>query len=202
VAGVRLGVLGGTFDPVHRGHLALAVAARAELGLDRVLFVPAGQQWRKGDRSIASGERRLAMLRLALEGEGAFEVVTLELEREGPSYTADTLEALGRQRPNEELFFILGEDALVDLPNWVRPGRIQELATLVVARRAGADPNDVEEAARRVPGLLERVVWLKMLPVEVSATEVRERVRRGLWIGDLVPPGVEAYIREHGLYRA
>jgi nicotinate-nucleotide adenylyltransferase len=202
VAGVRLGVLGGTFDPVHRGHLALAAAAHAELGLDSVLFVPAGQPWRKGARAISSGEHRLAMLRLALEGQVAFDMVNLELEREGPSYTADTLEALREERPNEELFFILGEDALVDLPNWARPGRIQELATLVVARRAGTDPKDVEEAVRRAPGLLDRVVWLKMPPVEVSATEVRERVRRGLWIGDLVPPAVEAYIREHGLYRA
>lgn len=198
---MRLGVLGGTFDPVHRGHLVLAAAAHAELGLDRVLFVPAGQPWRKGDRAITSGEHRLAMLRLGLEGQGAFGIVTLELEREGPSYTADTLEALRRERPNEALFFILGEDALVDLPNWARPGRIQELATLVVARRAGTRRKDVEEVARRVPGLLDRVVWLKMPPVEVTATGVRERVRRGLWIGDLVPPAVEAYIREHGLYR-
>lgn len=198
---MRLGVLGGTFDPVHRGHLVLAAAAHAELGLERVLFVPAGQPWRKGDRAITSGEHRLAMLRLGLEGQGAFGIVTLELEREGPSYTADTLGALRRERPNEALFFILGEDALVDLPNWARPGRIQELATLVVARRAGTRRKDVEEVARRVPGLLDRVVWLKMPPVEVTATGVRERVRRGLWIGDLVPPAVEAYIREHGLYR-
>lgn len=198
---MRLGVLGGTFDPVHRGHLVLAAAAHAELGLERVLFVPAGQPWRKGGRAITSGEHRLAMLRLGLEGQGAFGIVTLELEREGPSYTADTLGALRRERPNEALFFILGEDALVDLPNWARPGRIQELATLVVARRAGTRRKDVEEVARRVPGLLDRVVWLKMPPVEVTATGVRERVRRGLWIGDLVPPAVEAYIREHGLYR-
>lgn len=202
MAGLRLGVLGGTFDPVHRGHLVLAAAAQGELGLDRVLFVPAGQPWRKGDRAITSGEHRLAMLRLALEGEDAFEIVTLELEREGPSYTADTLEALRGERPSEELFFILGEDALVDLPNWARPGRIRELATLVVARRAGTGRKDVEDVARRVPGLLDRVVWLKMPPVEVTATEVRERVRRGLRVGDLVPPAVEAYIREQGLYEA
>ena len=202
MAGLRLGILGGTFDPVHRGHLVLAGAARDELGLERVLFVPAGQPWRKAERPITSGEHRLAMLRLALEGEGAFEIATLELEREGPSYAADTLEALRRDRPNHELFFILGEDALVDLPNWVRPGCILELATLTVAKRAGTDRKEVEEAARRLPGLLDRVVWLKMPLVEVSATEIRDRVRRGLPIGDLVPRVVEAYIREHGLYRA
>jgi len=197
VAGLRLGILGGTFDPVHRGHLALAGAARAELGLDRVLFVPAGHPWRKADRPITSAEDRLAMLRLALEGEETFEIATLELEREGPSYTADTLEALRRDRPNDELFFILGEDALVDLPSWARPGRILELAVLVVARRVGAQRKAVEGAARRLPGLLDRAVWLKMPLVDVSATEIRERVRRGLAIGDLVPPSVEAYIQAH-----
>jgi nicotinate-nucleotide adenylyltransferase len=202
VAGLRVGILGGTLDPVHRGHLILAGAARDELGLERVLFVPAGQPWRKAARAITSAEHRLAMLRLALEGEGAFVVATLELEREGPSYAADTLEVLRRDQPSDELFFILGEDALVDLPNWVRPGRILELATLAVAKRAGTDRDELEEAARRLPGLLDRVAWLKMPLVEVSATEIRDRVRRGLPIGDLVPRLVEAYIREHGLYRA
>jgi len=202
VAGLRLGILGGTFDPVHRGHLLLAGTARDELGLDEVLFVPAGQPWRKVDRPITSAEHRLAMLRLALEGQETFEIALLELEREGPSYAADTLEALRRDRPNDELFFILGEDALADLPNWVRPGRILELAVPVVARRAGVDRKAVEEAARRLPGLLDRAVWLKMPLVDVSGTEIRDRVRRGLPIGDLMPPAQEEYIREHGLYRA
>jgi len=202
VAGLRLGILGGTVAPVPRGQLLLAGTARDELGLDGVLFVPAGQPWRKVDRPITSAEHRLAMLRLALEGQETFEIALLELEREGPSYAADTLEALRRDRPNDELFFILGEDALVDLPNWVRPGRILELAVPVVARRAGVDRKAVEEAARRLPGLLDRAVWLKMPLVDVSGTEIRDRVRRGLPIGDLMPPAQEEYIREHGLYRA
>jgi len=202
VAGMRLGILGGTFDPVHRGHLALAGAARDELDLDRVLFMPAGQPWRKADRHISSADHRLAMLQLALEGEETFEVATLELEREGPSYAADTLEALRGDRPNDELFFVLGEDALLDLPNWVRPGRILELAVLAVARRAGVERKAVEEAVRRLPGLLDRAVWLKMPLVDVSGTEIRDRVRRGLPIGDLMPRVVEAYIRTHGLYAA
>jgi nicotinate-nucleotide adenylyltransferase len=201
VAGVRLGILGGTFDPVHQGHLVLAAAAREELGLDRVLFMPAGQPWRKADRHITSAEDRLAMLRLALEGEETFEIALLELEREGPSYAADTLEVLQRDHPNDELFFILGEDALVDLPNWARPGRILELAGLVVARRGRVERKAVDEAAQRLPGLLDRAVWLKMPLVDVSGTEIRERVRRGLPIGDAMPPAQEAYIRERGLYR-
>lgn len=201
MARVRIGVLGGTFDPVHRGHLALARAARDELALDEVLFVPAGRPWRKAGRSIASEEHRLAMLQAALEGEPAFRVSTLELERGGPSYTADTLETLAARRPGDELFIILGEDAMFDLPNWVRPSRILELAKLAVARREDVSPEAVEEARSALPELLDRVVWLNMPLVEVSATEIRRRVLDGRQIDDLVPAAVEAYIREHGLYR-
>lgn len=199
---MRLGVLGGTFDPVHRGHLALAAAAREELALDGVLFVPAGRPWRKAGRRIASDEDRLAMLKAALEGEPAFRVSWLELEREGPSYSAETLEALRSDRPDDELFFIVGEDALADLPNWVRPRRILQLATLVVARRSDVPSSALEEAERLQPDLSERVIWLNMAPLAVSASAIRERVRRGEPIRDLVPPAVEAYIREHGLYGA
>lgn len=198
---MRLGLLGGTFDPVHRGHLALACAARDELGLDEVLFLPAGQPWRKAGRMIASDEHRLAMLRRALEGEPAFRVSRLELERPGPSYMADTLEALRDDHPEDELFFLLGEDALMDLPNWARPQRILELARLAVARRADTSPEALEEAEQRSPGLGERVVWLKMPAVAVSATEIRERVREGQPIGGLVLATVEEYIRKQGLYR-
>lgn len=198
---MKLGILGGTFDPVHRGHLALAAAARDEVSLSKVVFLPAGQPWRKADRSITTAVHRVAMLRLALAGQEAFEIGMLELERDGPSYAVDTLEDLRRDQPNDELFFILGEDALVDLPNWARPERILELAKLVVARRMGVERGVVEEAGQRLPGLLDRVVWLKMPVVDVSATEIRERVRRGLSIGNLMPPTQVEYIRDHGLYQ-
>ncbi len=202
MAGVRLGVLGGTFDPVHRGHLALAGAARDELGLEQVLFVPAGQPWRKTGQEIGANEDRLAMLRLALEGDPSFQIATLELERSGASYTADTLEALAAPRRGDERYFIVGQDALADLPNWVRPERILELARLAVARRPEVSAEALEEAQRRVPALRERVFRLKMPAVEVSATEIRERVRRGQPIRGMVPAAVEGYIREHRLYRA
>ncbi len=198
---MRLGFLGGTFDPVHRGHLALARAGRDELGLEEVLFLPAGQPWRKTGRMITSNEHRLAMLRLALEGEPAFRLSRMEVERPGPSYTADTLEVLRDDRSEDELFFLLGEDALMDFPNWARPERILELVRLAVARRADSSPEALGEAERRLPGMGKRVIWLKMPAVVVSATEIRERMREGQSIGDLVPATVEEYIRAHGLYR-
>ena len=197
---MRLGILGGTFDPVHRGHLALARAAGDEVGLEKVMFVPAGQPWRKAGRMIASLEDRLAMLQLVLEGEEAFEIGTLEIGPAGPSYTVDTLEALRVDQPDDELFFILGQDALGDLPNWHRPERILELAKLAVARRADVSREALEGAGRRLPGLLERVVWLEMPLVEVSATEIRERARRGQPLVGMVPAAVADYIQQHRLY--
>ncbi len=193
--------MGGTFDPVHRGHLALARAAGDEVGLEKVMFVPAGQPWRKAGRMIASGGDRRAMLQLALEGEEAFEIGMLEMERAGPSYTVGTLEALRVDRPDDELFFILGEDALGDLPNWHSPERILELAMLAVARRVDVSREALEGAGRRLPGLLERVVWLDMPLVVVSATEIRERARRGQPLEEMVPAAVADYIRQHRLYR-
>jgi nicotinate-nucleotide adenylyltransferase len=201
VAGVRRGVLGGTFDPVHRGHLALAAAARDELALDEVLFVPAGQPWRKAHRAVSDPEHRLAMLRLALEDERGFAVSTVELQRSGPTYTHETLEALHAQGPDDDLFFIVGADALADLPNWARPQHILDLARLAVARRDDVGEEAVREAEQQLPGLAGRVVWLSMPVLAVSASEIRERVRRGEPIADLVPPAVAAYIRERGLYR-
>ena len=190
---MRLGVLGGTFDPVHLGHLRLAETAREQMGLDRVVFVPAGLPWRKAGASIAPAGHRLSMLRLATACNPAFEVSDLEVAREGPSYTAETLEALAEAHPGAELFFLLGEDALADLPNWYQPERIRELATLAVARR----PGEPVEAG----GSNGAVVWLEMPRLEISATEIRDRVRSGLSIRYLVPDAVEKYIREHGLYR-
>jgi nicotinate-nucleotide adenylyltransferase len=191
---LRLGVLGGTFDPVHVGHLILAETARDEKSLDRVLFIPAGQPWRKSGRSIAPAEHRLAMLRLAIEGNGSFDVSSVEVDRGGPSYTADTLKELGGLFPGADFFFIMGEDALADLPNWRRPERIAELATLLVAGRGGAE-------AVTPPGLDARIEWLHMPVVQISATDIRERVRTGRSIRYLVPTMVEAYIQKHGLYR-
>ena len=200
MGGLRLGVLGGTFDPVHLGHLILGETARGQLSLDKVLFVPAGQPWRKAGRALAPAEERVAMLWLGIEENQDFDMSEVEVLQAGPSYTADTLEWLYEQQPDAELFFILGQDALADLPNWRRPQRILELARLAVARRPGESAGLVETAAA-LSGLGERAVWIEMPLIEISATAIRERVRRGLSIRYLVPDAVPAYIRERGLYR-
>jgi nicotinate-nucleotide adenylyltransferase len=188
---LRLGVLGGTFDPVHIGHLVLGEAAREQLNLDRVLFVPTGVQWRKAGREIAPAEHRVAMVQLAIQGNPAFEVSTLEVERPGPSYTADTLGTLAAENPGAELFVTLGRDAYQDLPNWVRPERIRELATVVVAARGGEGANVAAPAVR-----------LEMPEIGISATDIRRRVAGGRSIRYLVPATVEAYIRDQRLYEA
>jgi nicotinate-nucleotide adenylyltransferase len=196
---LRLGVLGGTFDPVHVGHLLLAEEAREQLGLERVLFVPAGQPWRKAGKRISKAADRLAMLRLAAEDNPAFEVSDLEVSRLGPSYTGETLASIRAEHKDAEIFFIMGEDALADLPNWRDPDRIVELAMLAVARRPSDSPEDRDlELMAIAPG---REVWLSMPRIDISSSEIRERVQKGRSIRYRVPDAVEAYMREHKLYR-
>lgn len=193
---MRLGVLGGTFDPVHVGHLLLAEEAREQLGLEQVLFVPAGQPWRKAERRVSGAEHRLAMLRLATQDNDAFAVSEAEVERLGPSYTGETLAMIRDEYEDAELFFILGEDALADLPNWRDPDRILELAMLAVARRpseSSGNPDLVVIA----PG---REVWLSMPTIGISSSDIRERAGKGLSIRYRVPRAVEDYIRKQKLY--
>jgi nicotinate-nucleotide adenylyltransferase len=200
---MKLGVIGGTFDPPHIGHLILTEEARLALGLEQVLFVPAGAPWRKAGQELSPREDRLAMVRLAVGDDPDFAVSTLEIEREGPSYTAETLAALRDQFGLEaEFFFIMGADSLADFPHWHQPQRILELARLAVAERPEREDEGVggilaEDLAR---AMRERVVWLPMPRIDISATAVRDRVRRGLSIRYWVPSAVEEYIRKHRLY--
>jgi nicotinate-nucleotide adenylyltransferase len=193
---MKLGILGGTFDPVHNGHLALAAAARDHFRLDLVLFVPAGRPWRK-TREITAAEHRLAMLRLAIAGEETFGISDVELRRAGPTYTADTLDALAGERLDDEFWFIAGADALADLPNWKDPERIVRHAIVAVAPRNGSE---VERAIGAVPALAGRIEPFPMAAVDVSSTEVRRRAAASEPIEHLVPAPVAAYIKEHRLY--
>jgi len=182
----RIGVFGGTFDPVHVGHLAIANAALDELDLDRVYFVPARRSPLKQDGPVASAEDRLAMLSAAIAGEPRFRVSGIELDRKGPSFTVDTLETL---RAEGELFLILGSDAYADFERWREPARIRALATVVLAARPGA-PN--APAGVRV---------LDSPLMDISSRELRARAARGRSLRYLVPEAVLRYIEEHRLYR-
>lgn len=195
---MRTGVLGGTFDPVHVAHLIIAEHAREALALDLVLFVPAGDPWRKSHRAITAAEHRLAMLTLAIAGNDAFGVSDLELRRDGPTYTADTLAALAGERLDDEFWFIAGADALADLPNWHEPARIVKHARLAVAPR---DARDADVLAQGVAEFRDRIDLFDAPRLEISSTEIRARVAEGRSIRYLVPDAVAAYIAETGLYR-
>ncbi|HEY32605.1 MAG TPA: nicotinate-nucleotide adenylyltransferase [Dehalococcoidia bacterium] len=200
---MKSGILGGTFDPIHNGHLAIAGEVRAQLNLDEILFVPTGQPWRKGGNSILPTEHRVEMVRLAITGKPYYRLSLIEVEREGPSYTLDTLTELSSQlTTGDKIYFIVGWDSLTDLPNWKSPERIIQLCWLVAVPRPGYPHPDLESLEARMQGLSERLVLLDRPDVDVSASEIRERVASGLPISGLVPEAVEQYIREHGLYSA
>ncbi len=199
---MKLGVLGGTFDPVHNGHLAIAREVRVRLALDEVLFVPAGCPWLKAARPVSPAERRIEMLRLALEREPHFRLSTLEIDRGGPTYTIDTIRELKeRLGSGDELYFILGADSLSELPKWRQPETIIRLCTLVAVPRPGYSFPDLAAMEKAIPGIGRRVIWLDAPNIDISATEIRDRLARGESIKDLVPGPVADYIREQGLYR-
>ena len=206
------GILGGTFNPPHLGHLALARHAREELGLERVLLMPAHSAPHKGEGEDPGPERRLEMCRLAVKGETGLEACGLEIERGGPSYTVDTLRSLHESHPEVKLTFIVGADMARTLPEWREPEALLGLARLAVAEREDAGREDVLRALAPLrtavggDGAPDRqsagVAFLEMGPVAVSSSLVRERVAAGGPVEDLVGPAVAEYIAEHGLYRA
>jgi nicotinate-nucleotide adenylyltransferase len=186
---MRVGVFGGTFDPVHVGHLAIANAALESVPLDRVLFVPARRAPLKDRGPVADEEDRLRMLELAVGGEPRFSVSRIELDRAGPSYTVETLEQL---TGNDDLFLILGSDAMANLPRWKDAARIAQLATLTVAERPGA-PERMGDAP---------IVRFDAPRLDISSRELRARMSRGLSLRYLVPEPVWRHIEARGLYRA
>lgn len=190
----RIGLLGGTFDPPHVAHLAAAAAARHDLDLSEVWFVPAGSPPHKRARVVSPKPVRLALLQAALRGRRGFRAVTAELSRRGPSYTVDTLERFRRAHPNVEWWLVVGTDMLADLPNWRRPERVLELAGIAAVPRPG-------HPARWPRGLARRSFRIIDMPaLALSSTELRARVGRGASISDLVPAAVERLIRRLSLY--
>lgn len=198
--GQRVGLLGGTFDPIHFGHLAIAEEARVRVPLDVVLFVPARQQPLRRDTSVSNPDHRAAMIERAILGNPAFRLSRIEYERPGPSYTVDTMALLRERLPKaSEFFFLIGSDAIAELPHWKEPDRLISLCRFVVFARPGCD-FDPRTLFLQYPRLRERVLFLEGPRLEISATELRRRVRQGLPIRYQVPDAVEEYIRSHRLY--
>jgi nicotinate-nucleotide adenylyltransferase len=196
---VNIGVLGGTFDPIHIGHLVVAEEARIKFGLREVLFVPAGQPWLKLGRNITLAVHRVEMVRRAIADNPHFKLCTLEVERPGPSYTVDTLTMLRKQLGSEaSFFFILGRDTLAELPLWKEPEKLVQLCRLVVAPRLGS--RDLKHLETAIPGLLDKVIQLDMPVIGISSSGIRQRIAQGLSIRYLVPAEVEKYITEHKIY--
>jgi nicotinate-nucleotide adenylyltransferase len=219
MAEIRLGVLGGTFNPIHLGHLVLAESFRERLALDRVLFVPAGVPPHKGGPAIAAALHRYAMTVLATAGEPAFAVSDADLRRAGPSYSVETLEVLAGEWPGARVFFLMGSDTFLDLPTWRTPERLMAGATLAVGHRAGSDFAPDSPAARAVLSRLGAVGWgsvgpggadhgvspgeVLLVPVRslpVSAREIRRLLAAGESARYLVPPAVADYIAQQRLY--
>jgi nicotinate-nucleotide adenylyltransferase len=199
---MNIGILGGTFDPVHSGHLAIAEEAVASLGLDEVIFMPAGRPWLKADKPVSAAADRLQMVRLAIAGKPGYRLSAIEVEHRGPSYSADTVEEIKRQTGGaDELYFIIGSDSLIDLPRWYHPEYLISLCRLVVVPRPCCPLPDLDALDAAVPGLLGRLTMLDKPQIDISASAIRERVAKGLSISHLVPEAVERYIAEVGLYR-
>jgi len=197
----RIGVIGGTFDPIHYGHLAAAEEARVRMNLERVLFVVAGVPPHKLDEEVTPVEHRLAIVSLAIASNPHFEISRVDVDRPGPSYTVDTISILRKQWGQEtEVYFIMGLDSLVELPTWHHPQRLIQLCRLLAVKRPGFE-TDMAELEASVPGISSRVEIIDMPEVDISSSDLQQRVRDGLPIKYQVPEEVERYIMEHGLYR-
>ena len=199
---MKIGVLGGTFDPIHNGHLAVAEEARAYLNLNEVIFLPAGQPWMKSDRSISPARHRTAMIGLALQARPYFKSSTIEIEHQGPSYSVNSMAELKAQAVEPtDWYFILGWDNLSKIPQWREPAKLIEMCFLAAVPRPGYERPNMKKLEAALPGISKKVILMDKPRLEISATDIRNKVAQGIPIGSLVPPAVEKYIRENGLYR-
>ncbi|MGQ9627735.1 MAG: nicotinate-nucleotide adenylyltransferase [Anaerolineae bacterium] len=198
---MRVGVIGGTFDPIHIGHLIIAEEARVRLSLEKVVFVPAGLPPHKMENHVSPAEHRLEMVKLAIADNPYFSLSLVDVERFGPSFTVETIELLRQEwGPQAEIFFIMGQDSLVDILTWHKPQRLINLCRIVALSRPGFRV-DMEELEKSLPGASSRIILLNSPEVAISSTDIQRRVREGLPIKYQVPEAVEEYIYKHGLYR-
>jgi nicotinate-nucleotide adenylyltransferase len=200
MGGKKIGVLGGTFDPIHLGHLIIAEEARTKLKLEKVLFITAGNPYLR-DEVVSSAYHRVSMVERAVEDNPYFLSSSLEVGRPGPSYSVDTISFL-RQMLGEggEIFFILGWDAVADFHRWKDPQRLVRMCRLVVVGRPGYFPPDVEALEAQIPGIEDSLVPLSIPEVGISSSDIRQRIAQNLSVRYLIPCKVEEYIREQGLY--
>ncbi len=198
----KLGILGGTFNPIHIGHLLLAEAALDEAGLDGVMFLPSGHSYMKNYNEILPAEERLAITKLAIEEQPAFFVSDMEIKREGNTYTYETLSSLKAMHPDTELYFIMGADCLFTIENWKCPAEIFGACTLIAAVR---DDVDMEELTKQAEKLEEKygakIILLPFLKTEISSTTIRKRIKQGKSIRYMVPNVVQKYLEEKNLYK-
>jgi nicotinate-nucleotide adenylyltransferase len=192
---MKLGVFGGTFDPVHHGHLIVAEYVRERVGLDRILFIPTMISPHKQEATVTSPVHRLAMLREGIKSNPFFQVSDMEVERGGVSFTVDTLRVMGKENARDEFFLLIGADNLMEFRSWKDPGEIVKRAKLVVMNRPGF------AGAPADPLLPKDIIQCPVPSIDISATEIRRRVKKGLTISYLVPPSVSRYIGRHRLYR-
>jgi nicotinate-nucleotide adenylyltransferase len=198
---LRIGILGGAFNPPHTGHLVCAQEAFVQLELDRVLFVPVGQAPHRDLEGDPGAEARLEMVELAVGDDERFEVSRVELERSGPSYTSDTLRGLREASPGDDLFLILGGDQAATLPTWHEPEQVLSLATVAVVERSNWSRHAIGIKLSRLPGA-QAIRYLDMPLIQISSSQVRRRVAEGRPVRYLVPDKVAAYIESNGLYGA
>jgi len=198
----RLGIMGGTFDPIHYGHLVAAETARSAFALEQVLFIPTGNPPHKVAYKVTDAWERFHMVASSIQTNDRFQVSSLEIEREGPSYTIDTLRTLRELLPEQELYFITGADALRDILSWRQPAEIIKLATIIAASRPGYSLDELLFLiGENAPRLRNRIFQLEIPALAISSTDIRRRVREGLSIRYLLPDKVRLYIEQEGLYR-
>jgi nicotinate-nucleotide adenylyltransferase len=203
VSKTKIGILGGTFDPIHIGHLIVAEDIRQKMGLGKVLFIPAGRPWLKikEEKPVSPAEHRVAMVKLAIASNPYFKVSTIEIDRPGLSYSIDTvLELKAKLGTGAEIYFIVGLDALAEFPQWKEPVRLLEICQVVGIGRPGYAQADLRKLERSVPSASQRIMLMDVPQIDISASEIRTRVAQGLSIRYLVPEAVEKYIAEHRLY--
>jgi nicotinate-nucleotide adenylyltransferase len=199
---MRIGILGGAFDPIHLGHLSIAKEAKEKADLSKIVFIPTGTPWLKNACEISPAKHRVEMVKMAISENPHFEVSPIEIERKGISYTAETLEAIKKEiGPETEMFLLLGMDSVIQISEWKNPDRIKNLCTVIAIGRPSIDiPQKILEERRKWLG--NKAIWIEELRIDITSSEIRTRIGIGEKISHLVPKSVEEYIYKNRLYQA